>query len=106
MQLHLILRSLRVDFPDSHYATVMCSDPANVRNLIQNSYANDWINNNMEKEAAMRGSPTKKGGIGLTRAAEGHAFGAHTKYIVPADADEPFKMSKFKGVPSKVSTRR
>mmetsp|Transcript_39789 Transcript_39789/g.103011 ORF Transcript_39789/g.103011 Transcript_39789/m.103011 type:complete len:227 (-) Transcript_39789:115-795(-) len=84
----------------------VCGDPANVRNLIQNSYANDWINNNMEKEAAMRGSPTKKGGIGLTRAAEGHAFGAHTKYIVPADADEPFKMSKFKGVPSKVSTRR
>jgi len=81
-------------------------DPANVRNLIQNSYANDWINANMEKEAAARGSPKTKGGICLTRAAEGHAFGAHTKYIVPSDDGEPFKMTKFKGVPSKVSTRR
>lgn len=77
-----------------------------MRNLIQNSYANDWINQNKEKDASSHSSPKAKKGIGLTRAAEGHAFGAHTKYIVPADEGVPFKMSKFQGVPSKISTRR
>ena len=83
-------------------------DPANVKNLIQNSYANDWIaahqatgNYGIQTRASGGGK-----GIPLTRATEGHAFGAHTKYLVPDETREPFKMSKFKNIPAKTSTRR
>lgn len=82
-------------------------DPANVKNLIQNSYANDWISSH--KAAGNYGVQTTTSGtrgIPLTRACEGHAYGAHTKYLVPDQEKEPFKMSKFKKIPAKTSTRR
>lgn len=86
-----------------------CRDPANVKNLIQNSYANDWINMNKFRGADGTMQVSKavgQRGIPLTRACEGHAYGAHTKYIVPPEDKEPFKMTKFKNIPSKTSTRR
>jgi len=86
----------------------VAGDPANVKNLIQNSYANDWIEMNKGRGAdgTVRASGTNYKGVQTTRACEGHAFGAHYKYLMPQDQGEPFKMSKFKNIPPKTDTYR
>lgn len=83
-------------------------EPANVKNLIQNSYANDWITMTKARGAdgTLKSPTTKARGVPTTRAAEGHAFGAHYKYLNPKDSDDLFKMSKFKKVPPKTDTHR
>uniref|UniRef100_A0A061R1H1 Flagellar associated protein n=1 Tax=Tetraselmis sp. GSL018 TaxID=582737 RepID=A0A061R1H1_9CHLO len=81
-------------------------DPANMKNLIQNSYADEWISmNRSRRSAGPEAGGSGKRGIPLTRACEGHAYGAYTKYISPPPAKEPFKMSRFKSVSGKLKTQ-